>query len=166
LRSAPANVAALRPPESYASCSYYGVHAFRWVSADGSARFVRSTLVPAAGEHRLTVAEARSRGRDFLTEELRARLVREPVRFDLRAVVAVPGDPVEDPSARWPLSRQTVIVGTLELTGLEENRETGGDVLVFDPTRVTDGIELSDDPVLRFRSPAYSASVAQRTATH
>ena len=54
--------------------------------------------------------------------------------------------------------------GTLEITGLETERETGGDVLVFDPTRVTDGIELSDDPVLRFRPQAYSASVARRTA--
>jgi catalase len=35
-------------------------------------------------------------------------------------------------------------------------------VLVFDPTRVTDGIELSDDPILRFRPRAYSVSVARR----
>jgi catalase len=35
-------------------------------------------------------------------------------------------------------------------------------VLVFDPVRVTDGIELSDDPILRFRSPAYRVSVERR----
>jgi catalase len=57
-----------------------------------------------------------------------------------------------------------VRVGTFEITGPETERETGGDVLVFDPTRVTDGIELSDDPVLRFRPKAYSVSVARRTA--
>jgi catalase len=51
----------------------------------------------------------------------------------------------------------------LELTGRETGRETGGDVLVFDPTRVTDGIECSDDPVLLFRPKAYAESVAQRT---
>jgi catalase len=55
-----------------------------------------------------------------------------------------------------------VRAGTLELTELETERETGGDVLVFDPTRVTDGIELSDDPVLRFRHEAYTESVARR----
>ncbi len=55
--------------------------------------------------------------------------------------------------------------GTLEVTGLETERETGGDVLVFDPTRVTDGIECSDDPVLRFRSDAYRESVTRRTAS-
>ena len=45
-----------------------------------------------------------------------------------------------------------VSLGRLEVTGLAHDREQGDDVLVFDPTRVTDGIELSDDPILRFRS--------------
>ena len=52
--------------------------------------------------------------------------------------------------------------GTLELTELETERETGGDVLVFDPTRITDGVELSDDPILQFRHLAYTESVARR----
>ncbi len=67
-----------------------------------------------------------------------------------------------DPSAQWPKERQRVNAGTLELTALETERETGDDVLVFDPTRVVDGIELSDDPVLQFRKAAYSDSVARR----
>jgi catalase len=64
----------------------------------------------------------------------------------------------------WPSERRRVTAGTLELTGLDTERETGGDVLVFDPTRVTDGIELSDDPVLKFRAAAYGESVARRTS--
>ena len=55
-------------------------------------------------------------------------------------------------------------VGRLELTGPETEREQGGDILVFDPTRVTDGIDLSDDQILRFRPRAYSASGDARTA--
>jgi catalase len=106
----------------------------------------------------------RKRDRDYLQQELRERLEAGPIRFRLEVQVAMPGDPTDDPSAAWPSSRWRVDAGTLEVTGLETDRETGGDVLVFDPTRVTDGIELSDDPVLRFRSPAYSASVARRTA--
>jgi catalase len=53
--------------------------------------------------------------------------------------------------------------GTLELVGPETGRETNGDVLVFDPTRVVAGIELSDDPVLHVRSRVYSESVRRRT---
>jgi catalase len=33
---------------------------------------------------------------------------------------------------------------------------------VMDPTRVTDGIELSDDSILLVRSHAYSVSVERR----
>jgi len=35
---------------------------------------------------------------------------------------------------------------------------------VFDPTRVTDGIQVTDDPILLARSGAYSVSVSRRTA--
>ena len=84
------------------------------------------------------------------------------MRFTLELQVAADGDPVDDPSAVWPADRETVAAGTLELTGLETERETGGDVLVFDPMRVTDGIEPSDDPILRFRPSAYSVSVERR----
>ena len=41
--------------------------------------------------------------------------------------------------------------------------EHGDDIVVFYPMRVTDGIEPSDDPVLHFRTLAYSASVKLRT---
>ncbi len=93
-----------------------------------------------------------------------ARVQRGPIRFPFEVQVATPGDPTDDPSAAWPPARRRVNVGTFQITGLETERETGGDVLVFDPTRVTDGIELSDDPVLRFRAGAYSESVARRSA--
>ena len=60
--------------------------------------------------------------------------------------------------------RPTVVtVGRLEITGLAHDREQGDDILVFDPTRITDGIELSDDAILRFRTRAYSESVLRRT---
>ena len=91
------------------------------------------------------------------------RLEREPIRFTLQVQIAAEGDPTADPTAAWPEERETVDVGTLELTELETGRDTGGDVLVFDPSRVTDGIELSDDPLPRFRSQAYSVSVERRS---
>ena len=69
---------------------------------------------------------------------------------------------VDDPTEEWPAERERVEVGRLELTGPETEREQDGDVLVFDPMRVTDGIEPSDDPILHFRSRAYRESVGRR----
>ena len=154
--------AANRVPVSYGTTKYYGLHAFRWVAADGSARFVRYQLVPDAGEDFLSPAAAKSKSADFLTTELDERLASGPVRFSYQVQVAAEGDSTVDPSKPWHSTRN-VTVGTLDITGVETQREHDGDIVVFDPTRVTDGIELSDDPVLRFRTYAYSASVKLRT---
>jgi catalase len=161
----PPNLPALRPVQSYATCRFYAIHAYRFLDSGGGSHFVRYTFLPAAGDHRLSPREAKHRGADYLQQEIRERVAREPVRFDLRLQIAQPGDNVDDPASAWPSSRQQVSAGTIELTALDTERETGGDVLVFDPSRVTDGIECSEDPVLRFRPAAYSDSVAKRTET-
>jgi catalase len=62
----------------------------------------------------------------------------------------------------WKGSRD-LVAGWIEITGAEVDHEADGDVVVFDPTRVVDGIELSDDPILRYRARAYAVSVARRT---
>ena len=162
LRSLPANASALRPPESYATTSYYALHAFRWTNADSEERFVRYRWLPAAGESRLSPRSAKALGRDYLQEEIAERLSREPVRFELELQIAGEGDDVDDSTAQWPSERKRVIAGMLELTELAgEGAED--DVLVFDPTRLTDGIEPSGDPVLLFRPKAYSLSVEARS---
>jgi catalase len=151
-----------RVPVSYATVEYHGLHAFRWLGADGSARFVRYHLVPEAGEHFLSPAAGLANGPDFLFDEFDERLASGEVRFDYRVQIAAEGDSTVDPSKPWR-STETVSVGTLQITGIDTERERGGDIVVFDPMRVTDGIEPSDDPVLRFRTHAYSASVKLRS---
>jgi len=161
LRTLRANAPTLRIPASYATCGYHGVHAFRWVDADGSSRFVRYHWVPDAGESFLSPAAARGKGREFLSDELAERLAGGPIRFRLNVQLAGPGDSTVDPSAPWK-SRETVAAGTLEVAGLAADPEANGGVVVFDPMNVTDGIEPSDDEILHFRSKAYSVSVEQR----
>jgi catalase len=148
------------PPESYATCAYNSIHAFRWRDAGGGSRWVRYRFDPEAGERSLPGEQAKERGRDYLRDEI---LDRPETAFRLLVAVAEDGDSVDDPTVAWPEERERVDVGRLVLTGPETERERDGDILVFDPTRVTDGIELSDDPILRFRPKAYSVSVERRT---
>jgi catalase len=149
-------------PASYATIAYHGLHAFRWVDADDNAKFVRYHLIPAAGEHFLSLRAALSKEPDYLTDELDNRLADGPVRFYFRVQIAGSGDSTVDPSAPWK-GTTMVTVGNVDITGVDTERERGDDIVVFDPMRVTDGIEPSDDPVLRFRTHAYSASVKLRT---
>ena len=148
------------PPESYATVIYNSIHSFRWTANDGTERWVRYRFEPEDGERTLSEEEAKSRGRDYLQEEV---LARDSTALRMLVILAAEDDPVDDPTVAWPEDRERVEVGRLELTGPETEREQGGDILVFDPTRVTDGIELSDDQILRFRPRAYSASVTRRS---
>jgi catalase len=159
----PANLAALKPPASYASARYYAVHSFRWIAADGTARSVRYRIVPQGEVEAISVREAKRRGRTYLRDDIRARVAAGPVRFSLEVQIAAPGDPIDDPTFPWRDDRETVTAATIELTGLDATREKDGDVLVFDPTRVVDGIELSDDPILLYRRDAYAESIERRS---
>jgi catalase len=151
-------------PESYARMTYHGIHAFRYVAADGSARHARWHLVPHDGDATISDDDAAGRDPDYLRHELDSRLARGPAVLHLELEMAVEGDSVDDPTAIWPDNRERVRVGRVEITQLAFDRDRDGDVLVFDPSRVPDGIELTADPILHARSGAYSVSVARRTA--
>jgi catalase len=151
------------PPVSYLTCAYNSLHAYRLTAADGQQRFIRYRWEPAAGEASVAEDEEGGLAVDYLQRDLNERLAAGPARFTLTAVVAEPGDPVGDCTAAWPQERERVTLGTLEVTGPSTDRERDGDILVFDPTRVTDGIECSDDPILLFRPHAYAESVYRRS---
>ena len=153
---------AMPPPASWLAVTYNGIHAFRWSAGDGSARYVRTRWVPDGGEETLSDEEARQRDRDYLRADLRDRLAAGPSSFTLLARIAQPGDPLDDPTAAWPEDREAVPVGRLALVWAIDAAETPSDVRVFDPTRVCDGIGLSDDPILRFRPKVYDLSARGR----
>jgi catalase len=165
--SAPALIAsarakALGPPYSYAEVAYYPIHAYGWLSGDGTLSWVRYVFEPLAGPDDRAPGEFR--GAERLKDELAARLERGPVRYDVRVTVAGPDDDPHDPTSVWHGGRE-FSAGVIEATsGIPDPEETGGPV-VFDPTRVVDGIELSDDPILRYRPSAYSESIARRASS-
>jgi len=150
-------------PASYAQLEYNGIHAFKWIGPDGEERWIRFGFRPRAGVAGISDEEAAERSPDYLQEEIRERLEREPVEFDLEVTIAQEGDDPDDPTEPWPDERERVVVGTLRIEGLDTKRERDGDVLVFDPTRVTDGIEPSGDQILRVRPDAYAVSVERRS---
>jgi catalase len=154
------NLTALAPPPSFAARRYYALHAFKWLDAEGGERYVRYTWKPTLEIADLGRGEARALGPDYLAEELDRRLAGGPVCFELEVQIAGPGDDPNDPSAEWPAERERVVVGLLEISAPTDE----GDDLVFDPTRLIDGIEPSNDPVLRFRPRAYAISHERRVA--
>jgi catalase len=151
------------PTDSYLTAAYNALHTYLFEDAAGKVTPVRYHLEPADGVATVTAEDAAQRGPDHLQDDLADRLASGPATFDLVVSVAADGDVLDDPTAMWPEDRRRVVIGHVEITGIATDRERDGDVLVFDPTRVTDGIALSDDPILRFRRAAYAESVLRRS---
>jgi catalase len=155
-----ARAKSLKPPASYAEATYYPIHAYQWLTLAGHGTWVRYRMVPKATPR--DRPPGRFSGRDRLREEMQARLAQGPVRFDLVVTVAGPKDNPDNPMSVWKGSREFV-AGWLEITTPEPDHEEQGDIVVFDPTRVVDGIALSNDPILLYRPLAYSVSIERRS---
>ena len=151
------------PPESYLTVAYNSLHAFGFVDDEDRLHFGRYRFEPEGGVATIPAEEAERRGAHYLRDDLAARLASGPARFALRVQLAGEDDPVDDPTQAWPDERTWVDMGSLEITALAFDREQDDDVLVFDPTRVGDGIELSADAILHFRAHAYAESVLRRS---
>jgi catalase len=150
------------PPASFVTVPYFSPHAFALVAGDGKQTWVRWSWRPGAGEERLPDEEARERGRNYLREELEARLAAGPATMELIFQLAGEDDSLTDPTELWPAERESFVAARLEVTALVEDPEGDGHIEVFDPTRLPDGIEPSDDPILHARPRAYSVSAYHR----
>jgi catalase len=149
-------------PRSYATAAYFGNNAFVFVDGTGKRQPVRYQIVPVAGVANLDSASAVRAGDDYLQQEIRRRLAHRPIEFRLFAQLPHPGDPTNDGSIVWPADRKRVLLGTIRLTKVELNQEELQRSLTFNPTFLTSGIELSDDPLVPLRSAVYALSVAHR----
>jgi catalase len=157
--AANAKAGALKPPRSFAAATFYAVHAYKWLDKAGGSRWVRYTWLPDPSAEPAPTPE---RGDpQYLHHEFERRLAQEPARFTLQVQVAIDGDDPDDPTSVWK-GTQRIDAGVLEIEAPDADTEQHGDVVVFDPVRVIDGIELPDDPILAFRPLAYSASVKRR----
>jgi catalase len=155
--------AAVPTPVSYATAPYWAIHAFVWVNAAGARQAVRYQWIPEAGIQNVTPEAAATWTAEHLTGELVQRLADGPLTFRLEVQLAEPGDITGDPTRRWPEDRPRLAVGTLTITAQVDDQDHW-ERQVFDPTNVTGGIELSDDPILADRHHFYSVSYGRRSS--
>ncbi len=146
---------------SYATTPWYGIHAFAFSNAKGEMVKGKIVAAPAGGPVGLSEAEAKSRGPNFLEDELRERLAHGAAAIEIALQVGEAGDPTNDPSQPWPDQRRTVHLGTLHLESV-----TGQDCVkeMFLPTSLSDGVDLLDDPLLPVRAAAYAVSYGRRVS--
>lgn len=158
-RHAMAHVGKLRPPASYATCRYYAIHAFMLVDEEGNRRPAKFEWMPELGVETLSIGELKSLPEDYLERDAAERINKAPLRFRLDIVLGREEDPTDDPTLPWPDDLERIEAGILDVTDVIAEP----DGLLMDPTITGAGIEPSDDPILRFRSPAYEESMRRRS---
>jgi catalase len=165
LSSHPAAVAFVttpRPmPVSYGTVPFFGVNAFKFTNAQGTSKFGRYRITPEAGPAYVSDEEAAKRPGNALADNLRASVEKAPVKYRLMVQLAAAGDPTTDATKVWPDDRPTMELGEIAVTKALDTAKVENDLL-FLPTNVTSGIEVSDDPILNTRAEAYAESFGRR----
>lgn len=150
------------PPASFASTSYWGIHTFQFIDKKNKVTLVRWQFVPRDGEKRLSDEELKTAGANFLEQALVERTRLSPVRWDMMVSVGQPGDVEDNPTVLWPAERKQFKAGTLSIVTAKPQKGAECEPINFDPLVMADGIAPSNDPILKFRSPAYAVSFAKR----
>lgn len=152
----------VQTPASLAEEQYNGLNAFIFTNKDGAKRALRYIAVPPKVTH-LTAEQAVRQAPNFLFTEIRTRIAKAPVTFELKAQLAEPGDPITDATKAWPAEREVVTLGTLTITKVTPESTRVERQIVFLPGLVTDGIDPSEDPLIQARDSAYAVSFSRRS---
>lgn len=151
-------------PSSFAREAYFGVTAMRFTNKDGVQRHGRYRIIPEAGIEHLDDAAAKSKGPNFLFDELNERIAKAPISFRILVQVADGSDVVDDATVHWPEDRPVINLGTIALTQVVPNNDHEQKVIIFDPIPRVDGIDPSNDPLLELRAAVYLLSGRKRRA--
>ena len=149
-------------PASFVTESYFSVTAYRFTNKDGVSRYGRYRIIPDAGNKYLDEATAKSKGSDYLYNELTERIAREPIGFQVQVQVANDDDIVDDATVHWPEDRPLIKLGKVILTNPVANDAREQKKIIFDPIPRVDGIEPSADPLLELRAAIYLLSGRRR----
>jgi catalase len=149
-------------PSSFARESYFGVTAFCFTNKDGVSRYGRYRIIPDAGVERLDDATTRSKGANFLFDELTQRIAAGSISFQILVQVANDNDVVDDATIHWPEDRRLIQFGKVVLTALVPDNLPEQKKIIFDPIPRVEGIGPSGDPLLDLRAAIYLLSGRRR----
>ncbi len=149
-------------PSSFANEAFFANNALVFINKDGVKQPGRFKILPVAGEKNLSEADAKAKSPDFLIDDLKSRLAKESVKYRLVVQLPNPGDVTKDPSLVWPDDRKAIEVGVISVISVVPDNTAAEKALAYDPTNLTEGIDLSDDPLPALRSEVYALSKHRR----
>lgn len=146
----------------FANSTFNSLDAFRFINAAGVSTPVRWAMVPVTPFMPAAAPQLAQQDKNYLFDDLIARITNGPVQWHLIVTVGQPGDPTNDATIAWPADRQQIDVGTLTINHIEGEATAPCRDTNFDPLVLPAGIGPSDDPLLSARSAVYAQSFRRR----
>ncbi|MBW4841199.1 MAG: catalase, partial [Paenibacillaceae bacterium] len=153
-------------PANYRQMDGFGVHAFKWINAEGKITYVKYTWKSKQGVETLSAAEVQEvQGRDFnhATRDLHEHIENGDFpQWELN-VQLMPVEELDlwsfdplDPTKVWPEDRYPLVkIGTMTLNRNPENFFAEVEQSAFSPSVLVSGIEPSEDKLLQGRLFSY-----------
>ena len=151
-------------PTSFAKESFFAVNAYRFTNTDGISKYGRYRIQPDGEGEYLDAPAAAAKTPNYLFDEIKERIAKNPIVFRILVQLSAPGDIVDDATVQWPEDRPQVEFGRVELTSLTPNNDAEQRHIIFDPIPRVDGIDPSADPLLESRADVYLVSGRRRRA--
>ncbi len=153
-------------PRSVSMMEGFGVNTFRFVNAEGKARFVKFHWKPKLGVHSLVWDEAQKiagKDADFLRRDLWEGIeMGDYPEYEFGVQMIEEADELKfsfdplDPTKIWPEAEVPVkIIGKMTLNRNPDNFFAETEQVAFHPGHVVSGIDFSNDPLLQGRLFSY-----------
>jgi catalase len=142
--------------------TFNGLNAFHFINVADLSTPVRWSMEPVDAFKPEDTAQSANLDKNYLFDDLIARIHSAPVQWRLILTVGQSGDPTDDATLPWPEGREQVDAGTLTLDEVESEAPGNCRDVNFDPLVLPVGIAPSDDPLLNARSAVYSQSFTRR----
>jgi len=164
-------------PAGYRHMRGSGVHAFKWVNADGNAVLVKYHWIPKQPEQNLTQADAeaiQAKNFNHATQDLYDAIERgEYPEWELQVQIMEDNDHPElsfdplDPTKIWPPELFPLQpVGRMVLNKNPENYFAEVEQIAFGTGVLVDGLDFSDDKLLQGRTFSYSDTQRYRVGAN
>src|SRR5271170_4736745 len=113
--------------------TFNSLNAFRFINADDVSTAVRWSMEPVDAFKPEDPAQSANPDKNYLFDDLIARIHSGPVQWRLVLTVGQPGDPTDDATLPWPEDREHVDTGTLTLDQVEAEAPGNCRDINYDP---------------------------------
>jgi len=141
----------------YEGTTFNSVNAFYLVDDAGTRTAIRWSMVPTRPQDFVV-----PQSKNFLMDNMNANLAAGAVSWDMVVTIANAEDDPDNAAIQWTGDHTQITAARLSVLSTETETDGECDAMNYDPTVLSEGFDLTDDPILEARSQIYAHGVGVR----